>query len=1042
MKIGGVMSHVVTFLMLLFAEPFKLSFCSKIHNLTCIQSERQALLRFKQNLKDPSNRLSGWTAVEDCCRWDGIVCSNVTGHVIELHLGSSHVGGMLSPSMLDLKHLTYLDLSDNDFGLTQIPTWFWNMVSDLYYLNISRNQFHGNIPDLLTMNQPSVLLDLSSNNFSGSLLVNGLLTDLLQFVTTAQKSNRLVFISFVSTCWAILTEQWYWPKHLAFGLHRVVDPACNFVIPSLIFLFSVRLSFLPSFMAVPTDNSAHSGDTNDAVGTSSADGVSGDSTFANKQISIKLDDTNFLLWKQQVVLMIRGHDLEHLLDESTPIPPKVVTDSNGQISLNPGYRRFKKLDSSLASWLLSTISPNILPQLVGAETTAAIWSTLVKQFSKLSTTKVMNLHCRLRALKKGSLSVRDYTTQIKEICDLLATSGSPVSEVEQIATVLNGLPIEFEPFIAAITVSREPYTLETVTSVLMDAESRLADPMRIPVGINLTRFSSSDSSGVDSGRRVEQASSDSSVQFAQQHDRELPSSEQVIHGHSQLQEQSAGGSTTLSSHGETSVVAMSVDPTNEEAMSVDHLVPPCSGQNATLDAGVASAVPDLSVEMHSSDHSSIEADPISVQPSLTVNTTLDGTATSNDANLPLVREYNPFNIHFLVSPSVIAIDLSFNSLSGSMLRFLCYKLNESMNLEILNLGHNLLSGEIPECWNKYPRLVGIKLCDNSFSGKIPGSMGALTSLQSLHIRNNSFIGEIPSSLRNCSELITVDFGSNKLSGDIPPWMGKSLPKLIILSLHTNMFTGTIPEQICNLSYLQILDLSHNNLVGNKSDDKIFYKTSKGSFFEDILVVMKGRVVNYGTTLNLVKTMDLSDNNLAGEIPEQATSLAGLQSLNFSHNHLVGKIPDNIGAMESLECFDLSTNNLSGEIPLTISDLTFLSHLNLSYNKFTGKIPTGTQLQSMNAYSFLSTELFGPPLSEGSSGHVRMDTSSSAGRSLEDQHGINWFFLNIELGFCLGFLGVLVFVMFCKSAERLVHFQYVDEVGYSLGRIIRKYNLKL
>ncbi|GMI95248.1 hypothetical protein HRI_003194100 [Hibiscus trionum] len=213
------------------------------------------------------------------------------------------------------------------------------------------------------------------------------------------------------------------------------------------------------------------------------------SFFANKQVNVKLDDYNFLLWKQYVILMIRGHDLEHYLDESHPLPSKVITNANGELVVNHAYRRYRKQDSSLTSWLLSTIGPTVLPQLVGAETTAAIWSAAVKLYSTLSTTKIMNLHCRLRALKKGTSTISEYTTSIKEICDLLATSGSPVSEIEQIATVLNGLPVEYESFIAAIIVNREPHTFEYVTSMLKDAESRLLDPLRMPVGTNVTRYS-------------------------------------------------------------------------------------------------------------------------------------------------------------------------------------------------------------------------------------------------------------------------------------------------------------------------------------------------------------------------------------------------------------------------------------------------------------------------------------------------------------------------------------------------------------------------
>ncbi|KAL4386242.1 hypothetical protein GQ457_09G007050 [Hibiscus cannabinus] len=122
---------------------------------------------------------------------------------------------------------------------------------------------------------------------------------------------------------------------------------------------------------------------------------------------------------------------------------------------------------------MSTVSPSVLPQLVGVETTSAIWNTILRLYASLSTTKIMHLHCRLRSLKKGTLSMRDYTTQVREICDLLATCGSVVSEVEQIATILNGLPPEFEHFVAVITASREPYTLEAAISVLIDAETSI-----------------------------------------------------------------------------------------------------------------------------------------------------------------------------------------------------------------------------------------------------------------------------------------------------------------------------------------------------------------------------------------------------------------------------------------------------------------------------------------------------------------------------------------------------------------------------------------
>ncbi|GMI71298.1 hypothetical protein HRI_000799100 [Hibiscus trionum] len=224
--------------------------------------------------------------------------------------------------------------------------------------------------------------------------------------------------------------------------------------------------------------------------TTAVDDSSSSSGFFNKQISVRLDDTNFLLWRQQVLLMIRGQGLEHYLDSDYTPPAKFLVAVDGTKSPNPAYQHFFKQDSSLASWLLSTVSTSILPHLVGSETTASIWNTLVLRYSKLSTTRVMHLHCRLRTLKKGSLSISEFSGQIKEICDLLAICGSPISEIEQVATILNGLPSDFESVIAVITASKEPYSFDGAVSLLTDAESRLVDPLRLPIGVHTTTCSS------------------------------------------------------------------------------------------------------------------------------------------------------------------------------------------------------------------------------------------------------------------------------------------------------------------------------------------------------------------------------------------------------------------------------------------------------------------------------------------------------------------------------------------------------------------------
>ena len=98
---------------------------------------------------------------------------------------------------------------------------------------------------------------------------------------------------------------------------------------------------------------------------------------------------------------------------------------------------------------------------------------------------------------------------------------------------------------------------------------------------------------------------------------------------------------------------------------------------------------------------------------------------------------------------------------------------------------------------------------------------------------------------------------------------------------------------------------------------------------------------YGVTVEngAVTELDLSNNNLTGEIPSEIGNLTRLQRLDLSANNLTGAIPSEMANLTSLETLVLLGNSLSGEIPSEIGNLTRLQRLLLTSNSLSGEIPS-------------------------------------------------------------------------------------------------------
>ncbi|XP_039136291.1 receptor-like protein EIX2 [Dioscorea cayenensis subsp. rotundata] len=373
--------------------------------------------------------------------------------------------------------------------------------------------------------------------------------------------------------------------------------------------------------------------------------------------------------------------------------------------------------------------------------------------------------------------------------------------------------------------------------------------------------------------------------------------------------------------------------------------------------------------------------------------------------------------YFTNATYIQVLSVSDNHISGNIPSFFC----NLTSLELLDISNNDMSGRLPNCWNPTSALEIINLSDNNFIGKIPAGPVSLTNLRSLHLRNNSW----PKS-----------------------WS--------LLTLVTTNSQGIIPEQLSKLSSLQILDLAHNNLSGciphsfgdfkamvvtNHTQwwslfsilsvaEPLFPPGSDGghnsfAYSESLLISAKGLQMEYSKVLSLVTSIDLSNNKLSCELPEELTKLHGLHFLNLAYNHFDGKISENISEMKQLESLDLSWNNLIGTIPSSISTLNFLAHLNLSHNNLSGKIPSGSQLQTFDSSAYnWNHNLCGSPLQDCAN-----ETHYSQGANEEEGKGewleMLWLYVGLAMGFITGFW-VIIGTIIIKQTIRIAYFRSIDK----------------
>ncbi|XP_075103806.1 uncharacterized protein LOC142178366 [Nicotiana tabacum] len=157
------------------------------------------------------------------------------------------------------------------------------------------------------------------------------------------------------------------------------------------------------------------------------------------------------------------------------------------------HEDWETCNAIVLSWIMNTVSPDLLSRIVYASNARAVWEDLRERFDKLNRMRIYQLHREIATISQGTDSISTYFTKLKELWGKFDAIVPPPSSVKDYVELLNqqrllqflgGLNDSYNQARRQILMKSTESSLNQAYAMVIEDETQKGSSRRDSTGLN------------------------------------------------------------------------------------------------------------------------------------------------------------------------------------------------------------------------------------------------------------------------------------------------------------------------------------------------------------------------------------------------------------------------------------------------------------------------------------------------------------------------------------------------------------------------------